>query len=198
MDKSIENLLRALLKKVAPDVELPHTKNGQRIDIESANKVDIYNNYISLLQEQVFVKHKRIQLLQSQINEQMPDAERYKILDDILDLKKQALDLDIEIQAKKYYTEIYTNRITHYAKVQEEIYKKAKVEISQLLEKAHKYMTLNKGVTDKQKKQLSGITHQLHTGVDSVAKFNQLYAELKDLINIIQNELNKIGYANII
>jgi len=195
MNNSIENLLRNILKRVAPSYEILKRPNSDKsISAESANKIDIYQEYVRLLSEKLFIKNRKIEEI-SRIEREASAASDNKLY--ILDLQEQVvqlqtecMDLEIEIIAKKYYSTIYTERLTEYKNKQVQIHNESKKYFKIYIDAASTIITLD-NVSPKDKQILSGIVSQYYKGIDDIEVSNQLFIQLKGHVQRIDNMLGK-------
>lgn len=196
MNNSIENLLRNILKKVNPNYEiLKKSQQDKNITVESANKIDIYQEYVRLLSEKLYIKNRKIEELtriEKEAKAASADNKLYilDIQEQVIQLQTECMDLEIEIMAKKYYTNVYTERMTEYKNRQQQIYDESKKHFKKYIDVASNIISLNH-VSQKDKQILSGIISKYYNGINDIEASNQMFIQLKDHIHRIDSMLNR-------
>jgi len=92
--------------------------------------------------------------------------------------------------AKKYYTNVYTERMTEYKNRQQQIYDESKKHFKKYIDVASNIISLNH-VSQKDKQILSGIISKYYNGINDIEASNQMFIQLKDHIHRIDSMLNR-------
>jgi len=192
MNKGIENLVRGILKTVAPNYEIVKFNNAERMDTDSANKIDIYELYVTKLMQKIQLINQEVEQLNELIkSEESVGLYKIQLQKQVVDLELELMNLEVELLAKKYYISTYNSRIEIFKEKQKKIYEESKKDFDDFIKCASSLITID-AVSKKDKEMLSGIISKYHSGLKDIEVSNQLYLKLRGHVIRINNELNKM------
>lgn len=167
-----------------------HELKSQDTPQQSANKVqdkiDVFETYGIILDDQIKCLNNIIEIEDAQNEKNKVETSGYwRVRFEVLSLKKQRLDLEVEKYAKKDFIHNYENRKKFYEEYNKELTERAGLIITEAATELERLLPF---VPNSKDKILAyGKLHRLVAQELTVPQRNQLFLEIEDLVNSLKH-----------
>lgn len=154
------------------------------------DKVDTYEHISKLLRKRADIKIAIIKNLNDKLNNKdyNDELEGLRLVEEIVQAELEMIDIEVEIEAKNFYTSTYSNMARYFEETQQRVSAEADIHLGRIVGELKSFSD-NPLVDDKKRAIAHGLISRFYGGIRTTKEKNALYLEMKDALKIIESSI---------